>query len=600
MTSSSCRCLRRSTRFSPPGSKACPATSALSSSGRPSRARSSTSAQSASSLPNCRTPLLERSLATLVRRDLIRPDRSLFAGDEAYRFRHLLIRDAAYRSLSKASRADLHERFAAWLERAGARLGEYEEIVGYHLEQAYRSRSDLGWPTRRRQLWRRPRSGSSRPAAGRSRAATSRRRSACSSARHSLAADDPRRAELLPELGRALIEAGRLSDADRVLGEAMLVAEATADERAESRVLVQKQFLQLLHVTDGGTESGHARGGARDPRLRALRRPPRTLQRPAPRGLAALERGPRRRRRRGLGGGRHARRLAGDEHARAEILTWIASSLAFGPTPVVEGIRRCEEIRGEVSGHLESEALALRHLGGLHAMNGRFDLARPLLATSNAVFEDLGLTLNAATSHNDGMEMLAGDPAAAEGTCARGIEALEQMGEQAFLSTTAAFLAHALYAQGRDDEAERFTELSEELARRDDLVTQVIWRSVRAGILARQGRIEEAEALAREAVKMGESTDFVTTRADAVMELARSFSKPGASRRRSQPRWKGLLSTSRRGTASRPGRPRPILPSCCKCETILSPGADALGDLRSPRAFPAREGGARCLPDSMM
>ena len=81
----------------------------------------------------------------LVRRDLIRPDRSLFAGDEAYRFRHLLIRDAAYRSLSKAPRADLHERLAAWLERtAGARVREHEEIVGYHLEQAYRCRRDIG------------------------------------------------------------------------------------------------------------------------------------------------------------------------------------------------------------------------------------------------------------------------------------------------------------------------------------------------------------------------------------------------------------------------------------------------------------------------
>ncbi len=66
---------------------------------------------------------LERSLATLVRRDVIRPDRASFAGDEAFRFRHLLIRDAAYRSLSKTTRADLHERFAAWLERTAGRAG---------------------------------------------------------------------------------------------------------------------------------------------------------------------------------------------------------------------------------------------------------------------------------------------------------------------------------------------------------------------------------------------------------------------------------------------------------------------------------------------
>jgi class 3 adenylate cyclase len=45
-------------------------------------------------------------LAALVRKDLLRPERSHLAGEEAYRFRHLLIRDAAYETLSKAARAD--------------------------------------------------------------------------------------------------------------------------------------------------------------------------------------------------------------------------------------------------------------------------------------------------------------------------------------------------------------------------------------------------------------------------------------------------------------------------------------------------------------
>src|SRR5262249_55410795 len=87
---------------------------------------------------------LRVNLSALVRRDVIRPERSSFAGDEAYRFRHVLIRDAAYRWLAKETRADLHERFAAWLERtAGERVREYEEIVGYHLEQAYRCRREI-------------------------------------------------------------------------------------------------------------------------------------------------------------------------------------------------------------------------------------------------------------------------------------------------------------------------------------------------------------------------------------------------------------------------------------------------------------------------
>ena len=59
-----------------------------------------------------------------------------------------------------------------------------------------------------------------------------------------------------------------------------------------------------------------------------------------------------------------------------EILTWIASSLWFGPTPADEGIRRCEAMRAEVRESPEAEAAILRHLAGLHAMLGRFELAR--------------------------------------------------------------------------------------------------------------------------------------------------------------------------------------------------------------------------------
>ena len=84
-------------------------------------------------------------LMTLVRKELVRPDRSAATGDEAFRFRHLLVRDAAYASLTKEQRADLHARFADWLERiAGDRLLEYQEVIGYHLEQAHRYRSELG------------------------------------------------------------------------------------------------------------------------------------------------------------------------------------------------------------------------------------------------------------------------------------------------------------------------------------------------------------------------------------------------------------------------------------------------------------------------
>src|SRR5204862_7972751 len=87
---------------------------------------------------------VESRLNGLVRKELVRPDKAQLPGEDAYRFRHLLIRDAAYEALPKSTRGELHERFAAWLEGHGAELVEVDEIVGYHLEQAYRYQAELG------------------------------------------------------------------------------------------------------------------------------------------------------------------------------------------------------------------------------------------------------------------------------------------------------------------------------------------------------------------------------------------------------------------------------------------------------------------------
>jgi len=81
-------------------------------------------------------------LLSLMRKELVRPDHTQIAGDDAFRFRHLLIRDTAYEGLPKAVRAELHELFAEWLDAHGE-LIEQQEIVGYHLEQAARYRLEL-------------------------------------------------------------------------------------------------------------------------------------------------------------------------------------------------------------------------------------------------------------------------------------------------------------------------------------------------------------------------------------------------------------------------------------------------------------------------
>jgi predicted ATPase/class 3 adenylate cyclase len=473
--------------------------------------------------PTLDTPL-EDGLLSLVRRDLIRPDSGEFAGERAFRFRHGLIRDAAYRSLPKNVRADLHERHAAWLElKAGDRLREFEEIVGYHLEQAFRYRVALG-PLDARAARLAARAADRLEAAGRRALVRSDLPAAISlleRVSRLLPSNNPRRIALLVELGAALIERGQLAEAAPVLDEAEQLAAAANDQRLSSHVLIQRQFLRSLQGEEGGLEAA-ARAAAMvipiferlgdDRGLCHARRLEAWLfwnEARAEAAAAAWERA-----------AAHARRV-GDRHEHYEILTWIASSLWFGPTPAGECIRRCEAMRAEVRESPASEAAILRELACLNAIAGRFVLARELLATSNATISDLGLTLFLASSEHEAVvEMLAGNPTAAE-QCARAAYcALEEMGERNFRSTMATTLALVILQQGRDEEAEALAEVSSRLGATGDLVTQIRWRRIRARVLARRAEHQAAEKLAREALAISQTTDFVNDRADALIDLS--------------------------------------------------------------------------------
>jgi tetratricopeptide (TPR) repeat protein len=213
-------------------------------------------------------------------------------------------------------------------------------------------------------------------------------------------------------------------------------------------------------------------------------------------------------------------RRAGDERERFELLCWRASAALFGPTAVPEAIDRCGEIRREVAPSPVAVAMTLHPLAALRAMVGEFDAARDLIREGNEILDELGGLSSAVCHHEALVEMLAGRPAAAERRLRTGYRRLEEMGERALLATTAAMLARALNAQGRDDEADRFCEVSERTAAPEDLTTQIVWRGVRARIVARRGDPQRAEALARAAVDLSAPTDLLTIRADAFLDLA--------------------------------------------------------------------------------
>ena len=463
-----------------------------------------------------------RDLEGLIRRELVRPVSS--ERGDAFRFRHNLIREAAYGAIPKRSRTVLHERFATWLEEGSDRRpGEQEEIIGYHLEQAYLYRAELGSVDEAaRELAER--------AAGHLAVVGERAydrgdgpasSNLLSRAVALLPPESPQRLDLLVDLGEALRESGEFAKAEDVLGEAIEGAASAGERSLEARAFVVRLRVQmqteanfaapaLLEATDGAIkvleEANDERGLAKAWPVRAWFP---WLQCNASEAERAL-----------LRAAEYAQR-AGDERAEGYSLNLLLGSWLFGPVPVPEAIRRSEEILALPPRQQRVKASAYRALAGLVAMEGRFDEARELLARDGAIIEDMGLRVTAAVASEIWgiVEMLAGQPAAAERKLLDGYEILEAMGEKSGLSTLAAMLAHAVYAQGRYDEAYRFTEISEESAPEEDRSANVYWLAARAKLLARRGQPIEGEKLARKALRLAEPTDFLNMRGQAHSDL---------------------------------------------------------------------------------
>jgi tetratricopeptide (TPR) repeat protein len=464
-------------------------------------------------------------LSSLVRKELIAPDEESFAGQETWRFHHVLIRDSAYGRLLKRSRAELHERFGEWLERAaGTRAREYEEILGYHFEQAYRYRSEIGpLDDRGRQLA--TRAADLLASAGR-RAFT--REDMPATARLleravlMLPEFDVKRLELLPDLGEALMDIGAFKKAEAFLEQAIAGGVSSGNRRLEAYARLTHLALRYSTDREGCTEDvlhevdraipifeevGDQLGLIKAWRLLASVHGTSCRYGAAEDALQhAID---------------HAK-LAGDLRQELRSLPYLALCALYGPMPVPEAILRCEQILKDATGYRRVEALVLCALAHLQAMEGRFADARELYRRSRTTFEDIGgKVLAAATSVDSGsVELLADDPVAAEAELRRDYEVLSGIGETYLLSTTAALLAQALYSQGRFAEAERFSQISGQSAAPDDVESQVLWRCVEGKLLGRRGRVDEAEDLVREAVRLIADTEEPVSLGNALMDLA--------------------------------------------------------------------------------
>jgi class 3 adenylate cyclase/tetratricopeptide (TPR) repeat protein len=473
-------------------------------------------------------PIRERvgpSLTNLVRKEFIRPGKAEFAGQETYAFLHGLIRDAAYHGLLKRTRADLHEKFVAWAERvAPERVLEYEEILGYHLEEAFLILAQLG-PID--EHGREVGIHGARLLASAGRRALARGDMPAAAnllyrAAHLLPEADPIRPRLLLLAGEAFLEQGHFEMADAALAMATEEAELLGDRGLQTSARLVR--LELHFVAEGA-------GSEEDVIAEVEKAIPVLESENEHEGLARVWRllwsvhmmGCR------YGAGEQAAQrviehaeAAGDVVMQARALPWLAVCAEYGPTAVSDAIKTCQEILGKVGNDRKSEANTLRVLAHLEAMQGNFDRSRELYAQVKANLEELGWKRIAALAAlvSGGVEMLAGDPAAAERELRHSYEVLHELGEKNYISTIAGDLAEALYQQGRFDEAIGFSEICQELGSTDDIASQVRWRSVRGKVWARRGETESAESLVREALSLIRRSDDLSSQGDTLMDLA--------------------------------------------------------------------------------
>ena len=472
-------------------------------------------------------PAVALRLSSLSARQLIHPEASTLAGD-GYRFDHILIRDAAYRRLLKRERALLHERFADWGDEANQarqRHGEFEEILGYHLEQAASYLGELG-PLDAHGQRLAERGAARLAAAGRRALGRGDMPASANLLRRAvqlLPRNDALRLDLLPELGEALLEIGEFASAEVFLDEATECAAANDDARLQARAGLVRLLLKA-HSSPPEHWSGQLAGDAEEI-MRVLDEAQDNANLAAAARLVALAHG---------AAGRYGdsaemssraieyATLAGDERQRSKAACHYAQVATYGPTPVATALRRCEEQLEQTNGDRRTEGIVTGLLARLHAMQGNFGHARLLYTRGRAVLQDMGRSVAAASTSMDScsVEMLAGDPAAAERELRRDYEELEEMGEKVLRSTIAGELARAVYARGAYDEAHRLTVSAQRLAADEDILSQALWRMVRAKVLAQRGALAEAQRLARKAVELLGPTGDLVSHAEALMDLA--------------------------------------------------------------------------------
>jgi class 3 adenylate cyclase/tetratricopeptide (TPR) repeat protein len=516
-------------------------------------------------VPDAIRPGLGQHLGTLNRKQFVRPADGGMAGDEAdaYRFHHVLIRDTAYNALLKRARATLHERFVAWAEQVNRerdREQEFEEILGYHLEQAFRYRSELG-PIDAEGRAIGDRAAQRLAAAGRRAFGRGDLPAAANLLARAVALrgqGDPERIQLLVDLGEAQAEQGTFAEASATLDEAAVAAAGISDARLEARAILARRNVEIYagdehasgRVLDAAASAipifeaaGDRAGLARAWRLRAI-----ALGTTGAYDEAAAA----------------ADRIveyasaAGDARMAARGAQVYASVALVGTLPASAVSERCEQLILEVAGDRRSEAVIRGVIAYLCAMQGDFARAREESDRQKQMLADLGPSVTAMSTSIERarIEMLAGDLVAAEAELRSDDAALAGLGEQYFRSTIVGMLAGVLVEARLFKEAEATIETARQLADDDDSLSQVLWRTANARVLAEADRPDEAIADAERAVAIASDGDDIVLLGDAKSALGEVLWRAGRPELAEPPLREALALYERKGDLASASRMR--------------------------------------------